>query len=70
MQVEDAKAGFFHTSKGRRAALAVAAGIVALLMKMHCHLPVSEPLLTQTSVFTNPAGVYRERQLPVAGICL
>lgn len=27
MQVEDAKAGFFHTSKGRRAALAVAAGI-------------------------------------------
>lgn len=30
MQVEDAKAGFFHTSKGRRAALAVAAGIWAL----------------------------------------
>lgn len=27
MQVEEAKAGFFHTSKGRRAALAVAAGI-------------------------------------------
>ena len=27
MQVEDAKAGFFRTSKGRRAALAVAAGI-------------------------------------------
>ena len=26
MQVEEAKAGFFHTSKGRRAALAVAAG--------------------------------------------
>ena len=28
MQVEEAKAGFFHTSKGRRAALAVAAGIL------------------------------------------
>ena len=41
-QVEDARAGYFQTSKGRRAALAVAAGKCELVFCLHDNPPVSK----------------------------
>lgn len=70
MQVEEAKAGFFHTSKGRRAALAVAAGIgpYQLMGKVIMQLGRFECSAQSQPMFTTSMLTRRERELSAVGI--